>query len=127
VIKINTSTFVKQNAAYFIANEIMPFSQRPTTQAEEKSAYKSLTKVTGNKIPDMRLVSGANKSGSSSTGKNGSRMDSQQQDGTTTSVSRGVAGMQGVVMIIVVILILISLGVGAFIMMKSKQSGQSRM
>lgn len=127
VIKVSTSTFVKQNAAYFVANEIMPFKQRPTTQAEEKSAYTSLMKAAGNKIPDMRLVSGA-KNGSNSSAKNGSRMSSDQQDvETSANSSGGVAGMPGVIMIVVVILILVMLGVGAFVMMKSKQTSQPKM
>lgn len=127
VIKVSTSTFIKQNAAFFVANEIMPFNQRPTTQAEEKSAYTSLMKVTGNKIPDMRLVSGANKNGSSSSSKNGSRISGDQQDvEAAANSSKGVAGMPGVIMIVVVILILIMLGVGAFVMMKSKQTAQPK-
>ncbi|MCX6730615.1 MAG: hypothetical protein NTZ55_02100 [Candidatus Roizmanbacteria bacterium] len=121
VIKVSTSTFVKQNAAYFIANEILPFSQRITTPAEEKAALALFKTVSGNKIPDMRVASDANKN--SSTSKSGSRLDGQQQEGVATSnPQKGIAGMQGIIMIVVVLLILLMLGVGAFIMAKSKQS-----
>lgn len=120
VIKVSTSTFVKQNAAYFIANEVLPFSQKLSTAAEEKAAIALLKSTSGNKAPDMRTTSEINKNNSN---KSNSRLDAQQQGGSVTSnASQGIGGMQGVVMIIVVILILVMLAVGAFIMAKSKQA-----
>lgn len=109
VVVIDTSTFIKQNAKLIITEGIKPYVAKKTTLAEDKKVQDYFANVTTPielKVPNKPSTSSRNPSVSSTT----------QTGGGITG-----AGMQGIVMIVVAIIVLIMIGVGAFIMMKSKQ------
>ena len=116
VIKMSTTEYIKQNAQFHKANNINTFSTIKTTTSVDDTNTLVVTKTL---VPQN-----TNQTGSNSTTKTGNTMQSSGRAGDQTQVSKlGITGtgMQGVIMIVVVIIMLIMIGVGAFIVMKSKQ------
>ena len=117
IIVVDTTTFIKQNVKFFAAENIKPFSNVLSTSEEEKKdqEFFANTKVTLELTP----TAGEKKNSLGnvvSDGRNPSGGKSVQPGGGLIG-----SGMQGIMMIVVVIMVLVMIGVGAFIMMKSKQ------
>ena len=123
VIVIDTGTFIKQNVKLIITEGIKPYAEKKTTPAEEKYAQNFFANITA--PIEMKDPNQTQKATSSNKYAAGSSSNSSSRDpsGNPTKVGGGMIGqgMQGVIMIVVVIMILLMIGVGAFIMMKSKQ------
>ncbi|MFH0773631.1 MAG: hypothetical protein V1922_04960 [bacterium] len=98
-IKVTTTEYLKQNAAYHKENLINPYSVKST----EPNPSTAQTKTNGNT------------SGSTSTRVQPTIV----QGGGITSF-----GMQGIIMIVMTLVILVMIGVGAFVVMRSKQQQQ---
>jgi len=121
VVVIDTSIFIKQNAKLIINEGIKPFVAKKTTLAEDKKIQDYFTNVTTPielKAPSPGKKNSFNPPASS---RNPSGNLTTQTGGGTIG-----AGTQGIVMIVVAIIVLIMIGVGAFIMMKSKQQSSSQ-
>ncbi|MFH0773630.1 MAG: carboxypeptidase-like regulatory domain-containing protein [bacterium] len=124
VVIVSTGTFIKQNIKLFAAEGIKPFEEKKTTVAEDAKAQDFFANT--NTSLDLNPTGGGQNNSSNNKyvgGGSNNSSSSRNQTGTTTQTGGGGigAGMQGIVMIVVVIMVLVMIGVGAFIMMKSKQ------
>jgi len=122
IVIVDTGTFIKQNIKFFATAGINPYSEKNTTLAEDKKVqdFFSNTNTTTNLNPTEAGQKNSSNNKYTSGGASGSR---DLGSSTQAQVGGGIlgAGMQGIVMIVVVIVMLIMIGVGAFIVMKSKQ------
>jgi len=141
VLVVDTTTFIQQNAKLIIEEEIKPYSAKKTTLAQDK---KIETYFAGMDAPvelktseeKQRAITQSNntQNTTSKTGKPGvSTSGSSSREVVVPTLTpqastptRGGAGIQGIIMVIVVLLILVMIGIGAFIMMKSKQQSTSQ-
>lgn len=120
IIVVDTSTFIKQNIKFFVAEGIKPYGSKKSSSTEDYATQVKVSEVV--KKTDLEAMAKVGSSKGIGLSKSGS-------DGGTgatqiTSSPTGGAGLagSGVMMIAVVIFILVLLGAGAFVMMKSKQT-----
>lgn len=116
VIPLTTMQYLKQNAAYLKQNNINSFATVQTNSSIDSTGTLMITKTVITPIPSTR--------GTSNNGSGGGVGSNSTRNATSpTTPVNGIStsGMQGVIMVVVALLMLVMIGVGAFIVMKSKQ------
>lgn len=120
IIKLSTTEYLRQNAEYHKTNDISSFSTIKTTTAIDSNNTLVVTKTVVPQNNDKTNTNGSQK---------GNNTGSSNQTGAEPTKAPGIAGMvgagsQGIIMVLVAIVMLVLVGIGAFVMMKSKQSQQ---
>jgi len=117
VVSLTTMEYLKQNANFHKQNTINSFATVQTNSSINNAGILTVTKTVIS--PVTANTNKSNVGNSKGNGSSGYRNGASQvtpTGGITTS------GMQGIIMIAVAIMVLLMIGVGAFVMMKSKQS-----
>ena len=125
VIKMSTTEYLKQNTDFHKANSINSFSTIQKAPSTNTINAPTLTKEELANLPqgNSQATTNRSKTGASAYSPN---LKVTQPPQTISGGGTMGAGMQGIVMIIAVIMVLVMIGVGAFIMMKSKQQAPSQ-
>lgn len=123
-VTVSTSKYLVDNHVFLAKNNISTYTFKATTPeliAQQKA--ESAKQANANSGDANNAAGGKNGSSTSKYVSGGTNSSRDQANGTNqTQGSSFGSGMQGIVMIIAVIFVLLMVGVGAFIMMKSKQS-----
>lgn len=122
VIVVDTSTFIKQNVKFFVAEGIKPYEQKKSSSTEDFAAQVKVSEVVKETdLQAMAKVGSSKGTGLSKSGNGGINNMGTSEVTPSATNGTGTAG-SGAMMIAVVIFILVLLGAGAFVMMKSKQT-----
>lgn len=124
IIVVDTSTFIKQNVKFFVAEGIKPYESKKTSATEDYASQVKVSEVVKETdLAAMAKVGSSKGTGLSKSGNGGINNMGTSEVTPTAQSGSGTAG-PGAMMIAVVIFILVLLGAGAFVMMKSKQTPQ---
>lgn len=115
IVEVSGATYVKQNASFFGSNSIDPYTVKTSTVRDDATDKQRL--VASKRDTTMTIPR--------SSGRTQTTASTSKSQGYTPSQNGGVFNsttMQGVVMIVVILFVLVGIAVGAFVMMKSKQT-----
>jgi hypothetical protein len=125
-ITVSTSKYLVDNHVYLATNDINTYSHTLTTPeliAQEQAAQSKKIKDESRESSTTGGNVGVQKNTPTSKKTSNGLSDSRETGNMSQILAGGgmSSGVQGIMMIVVVLLVLLMIGVGAFIMMKSKQ------